>query len=76
MTMLQWGRGLTYWGLVGGGVALLPAILMWILPPQAIPDFFALIAIMLALSVAPLGVAVASVGVILLLVAVVRRGRG
>jgi hypothetical protein len=75
MTMMQWGRGLTFWGAVAALIAVTPAIVFGFLPAEYSAGFFGLLAIMLTFSVAPLGAVIASVGVILLLVAVVRRAR-
>lgn len=74
MTLKLWGRGLLIWGLVAALVSFLPAWLMSLVP-GFMGDFFELVATMLTLTVTPLGLAVASVGAILLLVAVVRRDR-
>ena len=76
MTLLQWGRGLALWGVVAALIAVTPAIVIGLLPAEYGAGFFGLIAIMLTLSVAPLAAAVASGGVILLLIAAVRRARG
>jgi energy-converting hydrogenase Eha subunit C len=71
---MRLGRGL----LLGGGIAALasatPALLIWLLPGLG-EGFFGVLAIMLTLSVTPLAVLIASVGAILLLVAVLRRDR-
>jgi hypothetical protein len=77
MTMLHWGRGLALWGAVAALCALTPALVLGLLPAEYGAGFFGLLAVMLALSVAPLAAVIASVGVILLLVALLRgAGRG
>jgi len=75
MTLMQWGRGLLLWGLVAAALALAPAIALSVAPPEWSAGFLGLIAIMLSLSVAPLAAFTASAGAILVLVAVLRRGR-
>lgn len=75
MTLLSWGRGLLLWGLVALVVSAAPMLLLQVLPAEAGSGFFGLLAIMLGLSVVPFAAVVASVGAILLLVAVFRRGR-
>lgn len=75
MTLLRWGRGLLLWGLIALAVSAAPMLLLQILPAEAGAGFFGLLTILLGLSVVPLAAVVASVGVILLLVAVFRRDR-
>jgi hypothetical protein len=75
MTMMRWGRGLLIWGLVAVALSLAPAILLSFAPPALSEGFFGLTAVMLTLSVTPLAAVVASVGAILLLVAVLRGDR-
>lgn len=73
--MLKWGRALLLWGLVATLLSAAPALSLSVLPPEFGAGFFGLLAIMLSLSVAPLAAVIASVGALLLLVAVLRRGR-
>lgn len=75
MTMMRWGRGLLIWGLVAVALSLAPAILLSFAPPAFGEGFLGLTAMMLTLSVTPLAAVVASVGAILLLVAVLRGDR-
>jgi hypothetical protein len=75
MKLATWGKGLLLWGIVAAIVSGAPALLLTLLPAQFGAGFIGLLAIMLSLSVTPLAVVVASVGAILLLVALVRRGR-
>jgi hypothetical protein len=75
MTMMSWGRGLTFWGLVAALAAVAPAVLLSFMPPELSAGFVGLVALLLTLSVAPIAAMVASVGVILLLLAVLRLGR-
>lgn len=73
MTLFTWGRGLLIWGLIAFAVAGAPMLLLQVLPEAVGAGFFGLLAIMLSLSVVPFAALVASVGAILLLVAVLRR---
>ena len=75
MTLMKWGRGLLLWGIAATALSFAPALLLTVLPPIHGEGFVGLVAIMLSLTVTPLAVVVASVGAILLLVAVVRRDR-
>ena len=75
MTLFVWGRGLLLWGLIAAAVAAAPLLLMLALPAGFGGGFFELLAIMLGLSVVPLSAVVAASGAVLLLVAVVSRGR-
>ena len=72
--MIFWGRRLLVWGAVMALAAATPALLCALVPPLG-EGFFGTLAAMLSLSVTPIGLLVASVGVILLLVGVLRRGR-
>lgn len=71
MTMKKWGRLLLLWGLGGAALSFLPALLLMLTGVEG--GFFGTVAILLSISVTPLLAVVASVGAILLLVAVVRR---
>lgn len=75
MTTLIWGRGLLLWGLVATLVALTPMLVLSVLPESVGAGFFGLLAIMLALSVAPLGAVIAAVGAVLLLIGLWNRAR-
>lgn len=75
MNMMFWGRGLVIWGVIAAVISASPAILLSQLPPTYSDGFFGLVAALLSLTVTPLSIAVASVGAILLLLAVLRRGR-
>ncbi len=75
MTLFVWGRGLLLWGLIAAAVSAAPLLLMLALPAGFGGSFFELLVIMLGLSVVPLSAVVAVTGAILLLVAVVSRGR-
>ena len=69
---MLWGRKLLAFGVVMALLSATPALLAWVFP--SIGDgFVGTLAIMLTLTVTPLGVAIASAGAILLLVAAVRR---
>jgi energy-converting hydrogenase Eha subunit C len=69
---MLWGRKVLLFGVVMALLSATPALLVYLFP--LIDDgFFGTLAIMLTLTVTPLGVAIASVGAILLLVGVVRR---
>ena len=74
MTLMRWGRLLLVWGVVMAIASFAPALLLSVLPGFE-AEFLRLLATMLTLTVTPLGVIIASVGAILLLVAVVRRDR-
>ena len=71
---MLWGRRLLVFGMLMALLSATPALLV-MLVPWLDDGFFGTVAIMLTLTVTPLGVAVASVGAILLLVAVLKRGR-
>jgi hypothetical protein len=74
MTLMFWARGLLIWGIVGLALSLGPALLINALPGLD-GGLFGLVAVMLTVTVAPLAALSASVGAILLLVALFRRGR-
>jgi hypothetical protein len=69
---MHWGRRFFVFGALMALISATPALLV-MLWPWLDDGFFGTVAIMLTLTVTPLGVIVASVGAILLLVAVVRR---
>ena len=69
---MHWGRRFLVFGVLMALISATPALLLTQLP-WLDDGFFGTVAIMLLLTVTPLGVAVASAGAILLLVAVVRR---
>lgn len=71
---MQWGRKLFVFGAVMALISATPALLIYLFPLLG-DGFLGTLAIMLTLTVSPLGIAVASVGAILLLVAALRRGR-
>jgi hypothetical protein len=73
MTMKRWGRGLFIWGLAGLVLSLAPAFILTTLLPQLDRGVIGIMGVLLAVSLAPLAALVLSVGVILLLVAAVRR---
>jgi hypothetical protein len=74
VTLMRWGRLLLVWGVVMAIVSFAPALLLTVLPGFN-AEFLRLIATLLTLTVTPLGVVIASVGAILLLLAVLRRDR-
>ena len=74
LMLLLWGRGLLLAGLVGAAASAAPALLLATMPTFD-PGFFGLVATLLALSVTPLMLVVASAGAILLLAGAVRRWR-
>ena len=74
MTLMFWARGLLTWGAVGLLASLGPAFLLGVLPGLD-GGFFGLVAVMLTITVAPIAALSVSVGAILLLVALARRGR-
>lgn len=69
---MHWGRRFLVFGSLMALISATPALLV-MLWPWLDDGFFGTVAIMLTLTVAPLGVLVASAGAILLLVAAVRR---
>ena len=75
MTLFHWGRGLTIWGLVALAISFAPALLLSLAPATWSDSFFGTVAALLSLTVAPFAALVASVGAILLLVGLWRRGR-
>ena len=69
---MLWGRRFLVFGVLMTLISATPALLIMLLP--GLDDgFVGTVAIMLTLTVAPLGVVLASVGGLLLLVAAVRR---
>lgn len=75
MTLMKWGRGLLIWGLVAALLSIAPVLLLSLAPSALGEGFLGTLALMLSLSVTPLAIVIASVGAILLLVAVLRRDR-
>ena len=73
-TLMFWARGLLVWGLVGLAGSLGPALLLNALPALD-TGFFGTVAVLLTITVAPFAALSVSVGAILLLVALWRRGR-
>lgn len=71
---MLWGRRLLVFGVLMTLLSATPALLV-MLVPWLDDGFFGTVVIMLALTVTPLGAVIASAGAILLLVAVLRRGR-
>lgn len=71
---MLWGRRLLVFGVVMALISATPAVLVLLFPLLG-DGFLGTLAIMLALTVTPLGVAIASVGAILVLLRAVR-GRG
>ena len=69
---MLWGRRLLIFGVLMALISATPALIVILLPAIG-EGFFGTVAIMLMLTVAPLGVMVASAGAILLLVAALRR---
>jgi energy-converting hydrogenase Eha subunit C len=69
---MLWGRRFLVFGALMALISATPALLVMLLP-RLDDGFFGTVAIMLTLTVTPLGVIVASVGAILLLVAALRR---
>lgn len=72
MTFRRWGIGLLVWGLVALAISFSPFLVLTMLPAADF-GFIGIVATMLALGVAPICALAASAGVILLLVAAVRR---
>ena len=75
MKLVHWARGLLVWGLLAALVSFAPALLLSIAPATWSDGFFGTLAALLSLTVTPFAIVVASVGAILLLVAVLRRGQ-
>lgn len=69
---MLWGRRFLIFGVLMTLISATPALLTMLFPLLG-DGFFGTVAIMLTLTVAPLGVILASVGALLLLVAFVRR---
>ena len=70
---MLWGRRLLIFGVAMALISATPALLVMLFPPLG-DGFLGTLAIMLTLTVTPLGVAIASVGAILALVRALRRG--
>lgn len=64
--MIEWGRRLSITGIVMALLSAAPALLTWLLPTLG-EGFLGTLAIMLTLTVTPIGVVFLSAGVILLL---------
>ena len=75
-SLVFWGRGLFVGGLGAAMISAVPAVILSQLPPAASDSFYGALAGLLLLSVTPIAVLFASVGAILLLLALVRRLRG
>lgn len=75
MTLMRWGRGLLIWGLAAAAATFLPVLVIDHALPGLSQGIIGLVAVLLALSVTPVAVLTASVGAILLLVALARRDR-
>ncbi len=73
-TLMFWARGLLTWGLVGLAGSLGPALLLNAFPVLD-TGFMGTVAVLLTITVAPVAALSLSAGVILLLVALFRRGR-
>ena len=69
---MLWGRRFLIFGVLMALISATPALIIILLPGIG-EGFFGTVAIMLMLTVAPLGIMVASAGAILLLVAALRR---
>jgi len=69
---MLWGRRFLIFGVLMTLISAAPALIIMLLPAIG-EGFFGTVAIMLTLTVAPLGVILASAGAILLLVAALRR---
>jgi len=72
--MKHWGWRLLAFGIAMTLLSAAPALLIYLFPGLG-DGFFGTVAIMLTVTVTPLGVIFASAGAILLLVAAVRRGQ-
>lgn len=72
---MNWGRRITIFGVLMAIISATPALLIYAFPLLG-DGFFGTVALLLTVTVTPLGVVVASAGVFLqLLAAVRRRGR-
>lgn len=72
--LMFWGRGLAIGGLVALILSAGPALLLSLLPAGAGENFFGTLAALLSLTIAPLSLVAFSVGVLLVLLARLRRG--
>jgi hypothetical protein len=73
--LLFWGRGLFVGGLVGLAAAVLPSLVLLLLPALAQSSFLGLTSVLLLFSVGPLSALSLSAGAILLVLAWLRRPR-
>ena len=73
MTLRAWGKALLLWGTFGALLSGAPVLLLLLLPPLWREGVLGVTATLLAFSVTPLMLIVASVGAILWLVAALRR---
>ena len=73
MTLRAWGKGLLLWGLVAALLSATPALILSLLPAELSDGLLGTTAALLTFSVTPMMLIVASVGVILWLVAAARR---
>ena len=72
--MKHWGWRLLAFGIAMALLSATPALLIYVLPSLG-DGFFGTVAILLTITVTPLGLIFVSAGAILLLVAVATRGR-
>ena len=71
--LVFWGRGLLIGGVAGALLSAAPALILSQLPSPYGDSFFGTLAVLLTLTVTPLGILAASVGAILLLLGWLRR---
>jgi hypothetical protein len=73
--LLFWGRGLFVGGLAGLAAAVLPSLVLLLLPALAQGSVLGILSVLLLLSVGPLAALSLSAGAILLVLAWLRRPR-
>lgn len=76
MSLIFFGRGLLIGGLLALVLAATPAVIFSFLPPALSENIFGTIGALLLVTVVPLAALFASAGALLLLVGLLRRGRG
>jgi hypothetical protein len=74
MSLMRWAKLLVVSGLLLLAGGALPALLLMVLPPGFAQGFFALVAFLLSVSLAPFGAVVAVTGAIMAGLAALRRG--
>jgi hypothetical protein len=76
MKLFTIGWQMLLWASATAVLSVFPAVLLAVLPPDLSIGLLGAFALMLTLTVTPIALLIASAGAILLLIALLRRGRG